>query len=277
MDIKGAHNMALHKIAFGFLFILMAAACSHKETQPEAPDLESPAPAVNSETAVAPAAPTEVIWSYDGDKGPDHWASLKPEFATCKGKAQSPLNLVWKKPSKKSPRLDFSYSASTAQIDNSNNALSVKLTGSNQLLLNGKVFALDHIEFHSPSEHQLSKTPLTMEMELIHKAIEGNKMAVVSVFAIEGKENPLFSEIWAQAATPNAPFQMDPSRVIPPNKTYYRYKGSLTTPPCNEDVEWVVFNTPMELSAEQIAAYRSKFAPNSRPLQSPNGRKVLNF
>jgi carbonic anhydrase len=275
--------MALHKIAFGFLFILMAAACSHKSPPldaPAAPTAEATAPAPAHDTATAPAAPTisNLPWSYDGDKGPANWSSIDPTFTACnKGKAQSPLNLTWKKPGKTPPRLDFSYSASTATIENTNNALTVKLTGSNQLLLNGKVFALERIEFHSPSEHQLSKTPLTMEMELIHKAIEGNKMAVVSVFAIEGKENPLFNEIWAQAATPQTPFQMDASRVIPPNKTYYRYQGSLTTPPCTEGVEWVVFNTPMELSPEQIAAYRSKFAPNSRPLQSPNGRKVMNF
>lgn len=268
--------MALHRIIIGLFLVLTAVSCTHKRKAAEPPPPEAAPEAVMPSETPAATPTSNLPFAYEGEKGPEAWASLNPEWATCgKGKAQSPINLVWKKPGK-SPKMDFSYNTATAQMDTAG-FMSIKLTGANQLLLNGKVYALDRIEFHSPSEHHLSKTPLTMEIELIHKAVEGNKMAVVSVFAIEGKENPLFSEIWAQMANPSAPFQLDPARMIPPNKTFYRYTGSLTTPPCTEGVEWIVFNTPMELSKEQIEAYRSKFTPNSRPLQKQGGRKVTNY
>lgn len=276
--------MALQRIVLGLAFVVFAASCSHKTPAPETPPAEGtqpvgePQPPIEPTPAPGQQASVNLPYTYDGEKGPENWASLNPEYAACgKGKNQSPLNLTWKKPSTKQARLDFSYNTSTAMVDTSTGFLNLKMTGANQLLMNGKVYALERIDFHSPSEHQLSKTSLTMEMQLVHKAVEGNKMAVVSVFAVEGKDNPLFSEIWAQLNNPQTPFQLDPARMIPPTRTHYRYSGSLTTPPCTEGVEWVVFNTPMELSKEQITAYRAKFTPNARPVQKQGSRKVTNY
>lgn len=239
--------------------------------QPTAPS-EPPPP-----LAPAPTATPNYPWGYDGEIGPGNWANLNPDYAFCgKGKKQSPVNLVFKTPVKKAPRMDFSYTNAQAQVDVASAVPKLIFSGANQLLLNGKVYNLEHIEFHSPSEHTLSGTPLSMEIQFVHRAINGGGTAVIGVFVIEGRENPMFNELWSQFNAGSGTMQLDASKLIPPQKTYYHYTGSLTSPPCTEGVEWIVYNTPAELSREQIVAFRSKFPANNRPVQPLNGRKVKN-
>lgn len=270
--------MSLQKTLSTMLLLsLVGIACSSKpavveETAPAQPEI--PAAPSDTQTQV-PAA--NYPWGYDGEVGPGNWANLNPDYAFCgKGKKQSPVNLVWRSPAKKSPRLDFSYTNAQAQADTSTLVPKLIFSGANQLLLNGKVYNLEHIELHSPSEHTLSGTSLSMELQFVHKALNGGGTAILSVFAIEGRENPIFADLWNQFITGNGTVQLDASKMIPPQKTYYHYKGSLTSPPCTEGVEWIVYNTPAELSRDQIVAFRSKFQPNNRPVQPLNGRKVMN-
>lgn len=246
-------------------------------------------PAVVEDTVTTPAEkPHEPVatpaaqlpnypWGYAGEIGPENWGNLNPDYVFCaSGKKQSPINLVWRKPNSKAPRMDFSYTNAQAQVDTTSQVPKLVFNGANQLLLSGKVFNLEHIEFHSPSEHQLSSTQLSMEIQFVHKAINGGGTAILSVFVIEGRENALFNELWTQFLAGSGIVQLDAAQLIPPSKTYYHYIGSLTSPPCTEGVEWIVFNTPAELSREQILAFRSKFAENNRPVQPLNGRKLSN-
>ncbi len=267
--------MNLHRIFASVPLVIIAASCSHKPAVIEEPT--SPPPMTTAQQEPLPS-PTHA-WGYEGEKGADTWASLSPENALCAtGKRQSPISLAWRKPSKKMPRMDFSYTPTPAVADLSTPVPTLKFNGANQLLLNGKVFNLDRVEFHSPSEHQLSKNTMSLEIQFIHKAVSGNAMAALSIFAIEGRENSLLNDVWAQLTNPTpAGMTFDASLLIPPQKTHYHYQGSLTSPPCTEGVEWIVFNTPTELSKEQIMAYRSKFAANSRPTQPLNGRKITNY
>ncbi len=266
--------MNLQRVFILSLVTLSAASCSHKPAIVEEP--------VSPQATAAPQEPlpaTNYAWTYEGDKGVDAWGSLNPANTLCiSGKRQSPINLAWRKPNKKAARMDFSYTPANAIADVSTPVPTLKFNGANQLLLNGKVFNLERIEFHSPSEHQLSKNTMSMEIQFIHKAVSGTAMAALSVFAIEGRENGLLNDVMAQFSTPNpAGMNFDAALLIPPQKTHYQYQGSLTSPPCAENVDWLVFNTPTEISKEQIMAFRSKFAANSRPVQPLNGRKISNY
>jgi len=274
--------MVLRHLLCVILLGLLATACMHRRKAV----VEEPQNAVIPEQQAAaappmtaPAAPTgNFSWTYEGATGPEAWANVNPDYIQCgKGKKQSPVNLTWKKPMKKGMRLDFSYAPSQAMIDVSTPVPQLKFNGGNQMLLNGKVYNLDHIEFHSPSEHQLSKNSMSLEIEFIHRAVEGGKMAAFSVFAIEGHENPLLGDLWNSFSSNVASIQFDASKLVPPQKTFYFYPGSLTTPPCTEGVDWIVFNTPVELSQQQIVAFRAKFPPNARPIQPLNGRKITNY
>ena len=62
--------------------------------------------------------------------------------------------------------------------------------------------------------------------------------------------------------------------MVPMEHHYYRYQGSLTTPPCSEGVEWIVRANPIELAREQIETFRAIFHENNRPVQPLEGRSV---
>ena len=62
--------------------------------------------------------------------------------------------------------------------------------------------------------------------------------------------------------------------LLPANKAYYQYAGSLTTPPCSEGVNWMVLKEPVRLGAEQIKAFRRIFNANARPIQPGHGRVI---
>jgi carbonic anhydrase len=78
--------------------------------------------------------------------------------------------------------------------------------------------------------------------------------------------------------TNQASTSFDASALLEPvdNRSYYRFSGSLTTPPCSEGVRWLVMKQPLSLSPEQFAVFRKNMhSPNNRPLQEVHGRPVL--
>jgi carbonic anhydrase len=62
--------------------------------------------------------------------------------------------------------------------------------------------------------------------------------------------------------------------VLPEDRAYYTYMGSLTTPPCTEDVLWMVFKQPIQISAEQVGIFAHLYKHNARPIQPSNGRLI---
>jgi carbonic anhydrase len=67
---------------------------------------------------------------------------------------------------------------------------------------------------------------------------------------------------------------IDLNGLLPENRSYYTYMGSLTTPPCTEDVLWMVFKQPLQVSAEQVAIFSRLYRNNARPIQPANNRLV---
>lgn len=65
------------------------------------------------------------------------------------------------------------------------------------------------------------------------------------------------------------------SDLLPPDKTTYRYLGSLTTPPCSEGVHWVIFTQPVEVSTVQIDTFGALYPENARPTQPLMDREVV--
>jgi carbonic anhydrase len=63
--------------------------------------------------------------------------------------------------------------------------------------------------------------------------------------------------------------------LLPAKHDYFHYEGSLTTPPCDESVEWSLLRTPLEVAEEDIAAFAKIYPMNARPVQSDNRRFVL--
>ncbi len=221
-------------------------------------------------------------WTYTGDAGPKQWGAMKPTWQNCsKGNRQSPINLVWRKPSAEKP-ISFNYSASLWSLVDNGRTLQVNFSKNNKFLIDNREYELNEVHFHSPSEHKLSKRGFPMEVHLKHSTPEGD-VAMVAIFIKEGSPLSSATEIWnrwpkqkgVQVPVPDA--LLNPADFLPARLSYYEYQGSLTSPPCTEGVRWVVLNTPLEMSMDQLTAFRKKYSSNNRPLQPINGRNVTNY
>ena len=68
---------------------------------------------------------------------------------------------------------------------------------------------------------------------------------------------------------------IDLQALLPQDQTSFHYNGSLTTPPCTEEVKWMIFEQPIEMSNVQIQAFQDIFPANHRPVQSLNEREII--
>lgn len=238
---------------------------------------------IEEQSSQDPEAPKETWgWDYEGPRGPEHWAKINKQYGECASKkAQSPINLVWHKPTKNNP-LTINYQEGTARLTNTGYTYRIEMTPQSRITFKGSEYILEKIEFRTPSEHTLSGNQLPMEMQFYHRSSNGLKQAIISMFVISGKPSNWFNEMWETAT--NLPkyksskdFKFNPAKLIPPRKTYYHYEGSLTHPPCLEGVQWLVFNTPLQLDSNQISTFRTMYNNNARPVQPTNERKITNY
>jgi len=133
--------------------------------------------------------------------------------------------------------------------------------------------------FHTPSEHTIENKSSAMELHFVHQN-EAGDLAVVGVLIDAGDENKIISGIWDTIPNGNksnnssADIEIDIEKLLPKDKNFVSYPGSLTTPPCSEKVSWNLMIEPIELSAEQIGTFEDIYPYNARPIQPLNGRSI---
>jgi carbonic anhydrase len=227
------------------------------------------------------AVPAKAPWSYEGRTGPAHWGELDAGYVLAKtGRRQSPVDIVTAKiVRQQAAALEASYGDTSLEVLNNGHTIEDDYHGGGTLTIDGRVFRLAQFHFHSPSEHTLDGEHAPMEVHLVHEDA-GGKLAVIGVLIREGREHPELAKLWqhlprsagrteaVEGVTVNA------ERLLPASLASYRYSGSLTTPPCTEDVSWFVLEQSIEASAEQIAAFRAVIHGNNRPTQPLNGRTI---
>ncbi len=227
----------------------------------------------------AQAADDKVSWSYSGETGPENWAKLTPEFADCAGKNQSPIDLK-DFVEAKLPPIKFSVQPGQQVINNGHTIKVSFAGGGGSIMVDGKTFRLLQFHFHAPSENHINGKSFAMEAHLVHASDQG-ELAVITVMFDEGEENAELSKIWhvmpkevgAKASLAHAARAYN---LVPEDRAYYRFSGSLTTPPCTEGVRWLVMKQPMTASAKQIKEFEHVMHhPNNRPIQPLNARAVL--
>lgn len=226
-----------------------------------------------------PADPTEVLWTYEGETGPEAWGRLSEEYVLCgTGKEQSPIELSGAG-SENLKDLVFTYQPSILTITNKVHTIEETYDGGSTLEVDGQSYELKRFHFHTPSEHTRDGQHSPLEMHLVHQQ-PGGALAVVGVMINEGGENAAFAPIWDKLPTdvnqahsyPDISFNA--ADLLPTERLAFHYDGSLTTPPCSEDVQWLVLSSPIEMSAAQIEAFQKLVEFNSRPTQSLEGRTV---
>lgn len=223
---------------------------------------------------------TAAHWTYEGESGPEYWGDLDEEWATClEGLEQSPVDLDSALAAEELDEILTSYSASGVHIINNGHSIQYNYDEGSEVLIGDHAYGLLQFHFHASSEHEVDGMPYEMEMHLVHSDDAGN-LAVLGVFITEGEENADLSAAgWDMLpAAEGDTFEDDEgsidATVLIPGGLTWRYTGSLTTPPCTEGVNWTVFQTPITLSASQIAAFTDLYDANHRPVQDLNGRDV---
>ena len=148
------------------------------------------------------------------------------------------------------------------------------------LSVGGKKYALKQFHFHRPSEEKINGKSFDMTVHLVH-ADEVGKLAVVAVLLQRGEDSPLMRELWKSLPKEQGKeerldsIETDASRILPSDRGYYTFSGSLTTPPCSEEVTWFVLKNPTTVSAEEIEQFSRLYRNNARPTQPLYGRIVL--
>lgn len=226
------------------------------------------------------SAATLPHWAYEGKGSPEHWGDLSNEFQTCKtGQSQSPINIEHVIDGKLPP-LGLNFHTDTESIVNNGHTIMVTVTDSDDFMLDGQRFELKQFHFHTPSENHIAGKSFPLEAHFVH-ANKAGELAVVVVMFETGAESqalkPLIAAIPARRDREEKMQQsVDLSRLFPADEHYYRFSGSLTTPPCTEGVRWLVMKNPVTLSEQQLEQFQKALRhANNRPLQPRHGRVIV--
>ncbi|MDO4878031.1 MAG: carbonic anhydrase family protein [Neisseria sp.] len=219
-------------------------------------------------------------WGYTGHDAPESWGSLSEEFRLCStGKSQSPVNIVETVPGRL-PAIKADYRPARAVVENNGHTIQVSYPdGGGTLTAGGRVFTLKQFHFHVPSENQIKGKTFPMEAHFVHLD-ENRQPLVLALLYEDGKTNARLSPVWdvmpmkEGKAQPDKAF--DASSLLPRDLAYYRFSGSLTTPPCTEGVSWLVLKAYDHISREQAEKFtRAIGSHNNRPVQPLNARVVV--
>ena len=231
--------------------------------------------------ATASAADGEAAWSYTGANGPLNWGEIG--YPTCSsGQKQSPINLV----GAKAVRIrDPHVSAGTGLVDFTDTGHSINVApvaGQRvpRLHLYGRTFYLLQMHFHAPAEHQVEGVLYPVEFHLVFQEPKTKDLSVVGVMLKGGGDEDkrweaVVDGVERSGTGTEARARVHWGQLLPKDRDSFRYEGSLTTPPCSEQVIWTVFATPVVVSDRQIARLMQVYTGNNRPVQPRNQRRLL--
>ena len=217
-------------------------------------------------------------WSYGKHGGPAEWGQLEESFASCQlGKMQSPIDIRGAKDADL-PAISFDYKPARLKVIDNGHTIQVNYAPGSTIDVGGTRYELVQFHFHKPSEEKIDGKAHAMVAHLVHKGSDG-ALAVVAVLLDPGKDNATLRTIWAhlpkQKDKESAPAAtIDAAGLLPADKGYYTFAGSLTTPPCSEGVRWFVLKRPMTLAASEVHAFSRLYPMNARPTQPLNGRAL---
>jgi carbonic anhydrase len=226
-------------------------------------------------------AQTTAPWSYEGKTGPTLWSRLDPAYQACShGHEQSPVDLRRARLNKALTPIEFHYIAGQVTLENNGHTIVVHVNPGSYIVADGVRYELVDYVFHRPSETAVKGKLTDMEIQLMHRSADG-KLAVVAVRLAEdmGKPNATLATLWQQlpktaGTTTKITDMVNPAGILPADRGYWTYMGSLTTPPCTEGVRWFVFEQQMTVSRSQLNALVAIFKMNTRPLQELYGRRI---
>lgn len=272
----------MKKLVYLFLVVflnLVLVACSEQTMETIDPETER-----ETETEKKESDMQTAYWSYEAETGPEYWGELDHSYASCvNGNEQSPINIELSQVEMNDniENVDIQYEPTLFSLVNNGHTVQANtVSQSNRMIFEGKEYILTQFHFHTPSEHQFNGQQNDMELHLVHQN-ENGEIAVLGVMIQEGKVNEGLESVWdvlpeeKTAKDISIKEPIDLQAMFPQDQTSFYYDGSLTTPPCTEEVKWIIFEQPIEMSKEQVQGFQQIFPDNHRPVQPLNEREII--
>ncbi|GJX23691.1 alpha carbonic anhydrase 7-like protein [Tanacetum coccineum] len=225
----------------------------------------------------------EFTYDVNSPNGPHHWGEIHPEWSMCnQGDLQSPIDLTHKRVQTASHlgRLDRDYKPANTTLINRGHDMMGEQDICNK---RNRVSTLTPLHWHTPTEHTINGRRFNLELHLVHQSNDG-KIAVVGIMYKIGRPDSLLSlmepyfksSLASTKDVEKSVGMIDPRDIKVGSRKYYRYVGSLTTPPCTQNVTWTIVNKVRTVSREQLYAIRDavhdEAEANARPVQALNNR-----
>ncbi|MEJ8859292.1 carbonic anhydrase family protein [Variovorax robiniae] len=203
------------------------------------------------------------------------------EWKAVHGNSQSPIDVVTSKATtgdaKEPQAIRMGKTRSKLEVEDNGHAVEVEVDGPDAVI-RGRHFKMAQFHFHAASEHTINGEHAPLEGHFVFKAADG-RLAVVGVMYRPGAANALAGRV-LQAISKSKKGELpssDISSLLPRNKAYYHYLGSLTTPPLAENVEWYVLKEPVSMSEAQLDEFRKHYPHNNRKIQELNNRPLVAY
>ena len=227
------------------------------------------------------AAQTGAPWDYTGKRGELNWGKLDPAYQPCsKGHEQSPIDIRGAHLNKGLQPIEFHYIAGPVRLENDGRTIIGHVNPGSYMVAGGVRYELIQFGFHHPSESAIKGKLTDMEVQLLHKSADG-KLAVIAVRLTEnmGYPNAVLAALWPHlpktaGATERVTEMVNAGGLLPADRGYWTYMGSLSVPPCTEGVRWFVFEQELSVSRDQLRTFAAMFRMNTRALQEPHGRRI---
>jgi carbonic anhydrase len=232
--------------------------------------------------ATIPATtPASAPWSYQGKTGALNWGKLDPANKACAaGHEQSPIDIRGAHLNKALQPIQFHYIAGPVTLENTGNTVIAHVAPGNYIVADGVRYELLQFHFHHPGESTVKGKLTDMELHLVHQSADG-KLAVVAVRMTENMGNPnaVLATLWPHlpvtaGKTETVTDFVSAGGLLPADRGYWTYMGSLTAPPCTEGVRWFVLEQELGLDRDQLRFFAALFRLNTRGLQDPHGRRI---
>lgn len=214
----------------------------------------------------------DVEWGYEQDNGPDKWSTISSDYQLCEsGQQQSPIDLETKDISTGSESFELNYTDTIFNIVDTGHSLEFEDKSSeNTITYNDQDYSLQQIHFHNESENTINGQSYPLEAHFVHTNDTADNLVISVMFEL-GDENAVIGNSFTKVGSK---IEFNPEALIPTNGSYYTFVGSLTTPPCTEGVQWLVFEQPLSISEQQLEDFTRHYENNNRNIQPLNGRDV---
>jgi len=205
---------------------------------------------------------------------------LKSEYAACRlGHRQSPID-IRDAHDADLPPIHFDYKPTALKVIDNGHTIQVNYDRNSSITIGNRRYELIQFHFHHPSEEEIEGKTYDMVVHLVHRDQDGN-LAVVAVLLTKGRANAMVQELWEHLPEEKKKealihgVEINAADLLPADRGYYSFPGSLTTPPCAEGVSWFVLRTPTEISSTEIVQFGALYPHNARPVQLLNRRTIL--